>query len=358
MPASPVVGPYIDHQSHHREPHGYLWPYPDKLYVVTCMFDPLRWLSRYKHYEVFAKRVADANAVLYTIECAYGGREFEITDRNNPQHIQVRTTSELWLKERLLNIAISRLPADWNYVAWIDADVFIHKPYWAQETLNLLAHWDVIQMFSHAMDLGPNDEPIDSSMIPSFMWTHEQNRKLLHEPPDKKDENPLAYPYPYFQGVKKGPAWWYAHPGFAWAARRSAIDHLGGLIDWSILGSGDWLMANALVGTVNRALSVGYSERFKFLCRQWQDRAEKHIIHNPHGGVGCMPGLITHSWHGKKSNRMYDQRWKALVATGYDPDLDIKADSQGVWQLTDRSTALRDGIRDYSRARNEDSIEV
>ena len=61
---------------------------------------------------------------------------------------------------------------------------------------------------------------------------------------------------------------------------------------------------------------------------------------------------------GAKRNRSYDQRWKFLAQSGYDPQLDLKRDWQGLYQLTDRSATLRDGIRQYARMRNEDSTEV
>jgi hypothetical protein len=357
MPST-LTDQYIDHPALHNQPHNVLHSYPAKLYVVTVLFNPLRWISRYRHYEAFEKRVADAGAILYTVEAALENRLFEVTTPTNPRHIQVRVESELWLKENLLNLGFSRLPPEAKKIAWVDADVNFQRLDWAQETLQQLAHYDVIQMFSHAMDLGPNFEPIGQTLIPSFMFTYEEERKFLHEPVDPKkfDERSLSYPYPV--GVKQGPGWHFSHPGFAWAARRSAIDSLGGLIDWAILGSGDWHMANALIGKVDRSLSSGYSDRYKFKCRQWQDRAERYVIHNPEGGVGCMPGLITHSFHGRKANRMYDKRWKALVATNYDPDLDIKKDMQGVWQLTDHNSKLRDALRDYGRARLEDANEV
>jgi hypothetical protein len=94
-----------------------------KLYVVTCISNPVRYHSSYALYQGFRKRVNDAGAILYTVEMAFGDRPFKITDAENPHHIQVRSFFELWHKENMLNIGIRRLPIDWEYVAWIDADV-------------------------------------------------------------------------------------------------------------------------------------------------------------------------------------------------------------------------------------------
>ena len=155
--------------------------------------------------------------------------------------------------------------------------------------------------------------------------------------------------YGYYS-VQSGKFW---HPGFAWAAKRSALESVGMLMDHAILGSGDWHMASALVGQVHRSLSSGYSPAYIQLCRDWEERAEKHIRRN----VGYLAGLVSHLFHGAKRNRSYDQRWKFLAQSVDDPNLDLKRDWQGLYQLTDRSMTLRDGIRQYARMRSEDSTE-
>jgi hypothetical protein len=74
--------------------------------------------------------------------------------------------------------------------------------------------------------------------------------------------------------------------------------------------------------------------------------------------IGYVPGFIRHYFHGSKENRKYSERWKILVDNHFDPYLDLKKDWQGLYQLTDRSTKLRDDIRAYFKNRNEDSIEL
>jgi hypothetical protein len=65
--------------------------------------------------------------------------------------------------------------------------------------------------------------------------------------------------------------------------------------------------------------------------------------------------LLALCFHGSTVNRAYSQRWKLLGRTGFDPDLDLKRDWQGLWQLTDHNPELRDGLRAYARLRDEDS---
>jgi len=112
---------YIDHPSHHKSGIHSLH---DRLYVVTVVFNPLRLRSRMWNYWTFQNMVEKAGGILYTVEVAFADREFEITESGNPRHLQLRArdNAEIWLKENALNLLIERLPSDWKYVAWIDAD--------------------------------------------------------------------------------------------------------------------------------------------------------------------------------------------------------------------------------------------
>jgi hypothetical protein len=298
-----------------------------KLYVVTSLSNPIRYRSRYSLYDGFKKRTEDAGAILYTAELAYGNRPFYLAGE---RVINVRTNSELWHKENLLNLAISRLPPDWEYVAWIDADVGFARPDWVCETIHQLQHYDMIQMFSVAQDLLPNHEVLQK-----------------HN----------GFIYSYLNGLPSNNTYGGWHPGFAWAARREALNNVGGLIDYGILGAADRNMACGLLGRIFDTMPdeyVNIDTGYKRKLLAWQDRAERYIKRN----IGYLPGLILHYWHGKKEDRRYRDRWRILVNNMYDPDLDLKYDTQGIHQLTDRNYKLRDDIRRYFRSRNEDSIDV
>jgi hypothetical protein len=298
------------------------------LYIVTCVFNPHRYQTRVKLYKEFENYVnGSPNTKLFTVELAFHDRPFVATTPDDPFDLQLRTTSELWHKERLINLGIRKLPPDWNYVAWVDADITFARPDWAIETIQLLHHYPVIQMFSKAFDLGPNYDIINNHR--GIVYAYQEN--LLRQ--TKK--------YDQF------------HPGFAWAARKDALNNVGGLIDMAILGSADRHMASALVGLKHHCpdnLSPGYIRHI----RGWQDRADKYIK----GNVGYMPGSIFHYWHGKKVDRRYHDRWQILIRHHYDPDTDLKEDVQGCYQFTDRCPQLEYDIRKYFKARNEDSIDL
>lgn len=363
---------FIDDYSHARPG---IWPLPDKLHVMTVLSNPPRFRSRYNLYREYAKRVHDSSAILHTCEIAFGQRHFEITDPRNPHHLQLRTHTEVWHKENALNVLIQharRLYPDMKYVAWIDADIHFARPDWAQETLHQLQHYHWLQMFSHAQDLGPNGEPY-GAVHPGFMWSYQNERPTPHDMPEGWDwatnghtvsdgVAPADCYYPTPPSPTGPISWRFTHPGFAWAARLNALDAVAGagygpLLDWAILGSADYHMATALVGHVEFSLANQMPGRYKELCWQWQGKAEKHIRRN----VGCVSGMIFHGWHGKRAARLYDKRWKFLSVAKFNPDLDLKRDTQGLWQLEDRgpeSIVLRDGLRAYARLRNEDSIDI
>jgi hypothetical protein len=322
---------YIDHISHAKSGTK---PFPDRLYVVTAIINPQRFRTRYELYNAFEKHIADSGAILYTVEVAFGGRDFEVTQPDNPRHLQLRTSTELWHKENALNLLMARLPADWKYVAWIDADVHFARPNWAQETLHSLQHYSVVQPWGECLDLGPDGQVVNENM-PSMM------HQYIHATGWDANLDP-------YYSKERG------HCGYAWAARREAIDALGGLLDASILGANDHHMSLGLVGEIEKSYNGQMSPQFKHALAQWESRAEEHIKRN----VGYIPGLIMHNWHGAKKYRRYIDRWQVLVKHQYDPYVDIKRDSQGLYVLTGNKIGLRDDLRAYFRQRNEDSIEV
>jgi hypothetical protein len=339
-----VRGSWVTHPSQAR---AGIQEFPDALYVVTMLENPLRWRARYANYWQFEREVREAGAKLLTVEVAFGDREFEVTKAGDPWNLQLRTRSEIWHKENALNLGMARLPAEARYIAWIDADVKFQRPDWAQETMHLLQHYDFIQMFSFAQNVSSQYEPA-SEPAPGFLYKWLTTAPLPHLP-EHFEEREMVTGYSESGGRAAGGV--YGHPGFAWAARRDALEKVGMLIDWAILGSGDYHMATALVNQVDRSLHGKYTDAYRGLCHEWQKRASGHIRQN----VGYMPGLCYHSWHGTTKLRHYGNRWKFLWMAGYDPLLDLKKDAHGLYQLTDRSVALRDGIRAYNRLRDEDA---
>lgn len=310
-----------------------------RFHVVAVISNPVRFKSRVELYRQFEKHMGCSGASLWTVETAFGDRPFEVTEAGDPKDIRFRSFDEIWHKENMLNLALGRLPEDWEYVAWVDADLLFHNPDWVKETVQQLQHYMVVQMFGNAIDLGPSGEPI------------QMHRGFVKGYIDEGFKSPnTKRPQHAYYG---GPSGSFAHPGYAWAARREALEHLGGLIDFAILGSGDHHMAMALIGEVQKTFPSMMHARYAQKMVRWQERAEKYIRRD----IGFVNGTISHFWHGKKKDRKYRDRWDILTKNNYDPDLDLKRDTQGMFVWTDNNYRLRDEVRAYFRQRNEDSID-
>lgn len=90
-----------------------------KIAFVTAISNPARFRRRYELYHKFAHHIRnELKQRLVTVECQLGDRPFFITSASDPHHVQVRSKSELWHKENLLNLAISRLPREVEYICW------------------------------------------------------------------------------------------------------------------------------------------------------------------------------------------------------------------------------------------------
>jgi hypothetical protein len=327
--------PHRDHKAH-RQPH--VQPVTEPLYVVTVVNNPMRYWSRYKLYEAFAEHVADAGGILYTVELAQRDRHFEVTDHRNPRHIQLRSPSVLWHKEALTQLGISRLPADWKYVAWLDADTQYARPDFVNEILHQLQVYKVVQTWTHAIDLTSNFQP------------HQTHQSYM-------SQYLRGVPHPQHGGNHHGPHEQYYHggsgshhPGYGWAARRSAIADLGGLGDIGVLGAGDHHMCAALVGKVDHTIHRQMHKTYKDYWLEWQARAERYVQRN----VGVVDGTIFHYHHGPKAKRLYNDRWKILVDEQFNWHKDLKRDPQGLWTLTERNFRLRDKLVQYFGQRDED----
>jgi len=324
---------------------GLLDPYEmiDKLTVVTMISNPVRYRSRYELYRKFALQMEQAGARLITAEVAFGERPFEITERDNLMHLQLRTVEELWHKENVLNLAIQyalQVNPDTKYIAWVDADVLPMRPVkeWLEETVHALQHYQIVQMFDSAFDLDYKNTVIGQPQISFLSQYVRSGYKMPTKGGFWKD---------YYSNA-------HGHPGYAWAANVEALSQIGGLIDFAILGAGDRHMALGVVGAMAQSFETKDVSYVKKLL-EWQERCTRWIKKD----VGYVPGSIYHYWHGPKGARGYVSRWKILVDNKYNPDTDIKPDAQGLFQLEtwdDRQQLLRDQIRSYFRQRNEDDL--
>ncbi len=314
------------------------------LYVVTVIFNPRRFSSRHRLYTNFAAWLERSGVSLLTVEIAFGERPFAITESGNPWHLQLHTRQELWHKERALNLGLQRLGQlmpDWGYVAWMDADIKLARDDWAQETVHLLQHYAVLQLFGEARSLGPDHHTLFSCRSMGRNYADYGKLDWGQNP----GVNPLgAYAH---QG----------HPGLGWAFRRDELNDIGGWLDVCINGSGDLHMAGCYAGNWQLALSPECSTGYRQAIRRYGQLCAESV----HCNVSYLPGAVDHYFHGKSSQRGYQERWKLVDAFQFDPSTDLVPDRQGLWKwhLTDpRVRSLAIETRKSLARRNEDSTEA
>jgi len=301
-------------------------PIEDKLHVIVVISNPCLFAKRYILMKEFINRLKleESNLILYIVELAYGDQKFLITDKKNKRHLQLRTECPLWHKENMINLAVKNLlPASYKAFAWIDADIEFENSTWTTDTLKILnGSRDIVQLFSHAVDMDKNECSMSIFNSAGYQYTK-------------------GLPF-----SSKTPNLW--HPGFAWAITRKAYEKIGGLYQNGILGSGDNIMMLSIIGMGIKSINAESSEEYVNSILEYEKKIKTLRF-------GYVPGVIRHHFHGSKINRKYHERWEILLKYGYNPELHITSDNNGIIIPTDEfPEGLKADIMNYFRERNED----
>lgn len=143
------------------------------LWAITTYFNPFRRKRRRANYDVFRSRLP-MSVRLVTVEHAHDG-EFELGDTDADLLVRVSGGDVMWQKERLLNIALQHVPASCQAVAWLDCDIVLSPEDWPARAVAALANHALVQPFSDAYWLGPDQLP--EELPDPAMW--ESGRRSL-----------------------------------------------------------------------------------------------------------------------------------------------------------------------------------
>jgi len=272
---------------------------------------------------------------VYITECLYGSNTdylLEHLKSDRVVHIPVRAYTAAWAKENLMNIAVQHMPQNSHKIAFLDSDIRYRKPGWATRINHALDLYQVVQPWSTALDLGPHDQVLQ--VFHSFAKQWHNNKPI----------------------VPQGSKFWtsayneYPHPGYGIAFQRNVLNDIGGLLEFSAMGSGDHTMWCALVGKWQQAVRKDASQDYKDVVETWASRVTFHIG----GKVGYTGDTIEHPWHGKKANRKYQDRWDLFISHGFEPSRDLKKNTHGVIEFAGKNKRLELDWLNYLRARDED----
>ncbi len=310
-----------------------------ELWGITTLFNPGQTTSRIENYRRFRKKTHRQGLPLVTVELAFEDAEFELRPKKDAEVLlQLRSSSVLWQKERLLNLGLAELPPKCKKVVWPDADIVFDDRSWVKRTRKLLDEFVVIQPFSECVLLPqgakPRQYPKKEVGKSIKLGTEEgsYDRSVCYR---------MARDEPKFSGAT----------GFAWAARRSLLDEVG-FYDRCIIGGADREMALAFHfppgGIPAERRRITHPSLLDDIGR-WHEKVHALVD----GRVGFRPGLIHHLWHGDKKRRGYLDRHAILAAHDFDPNRDIFIDGQGCWELSPNTGALARAIGDYFESREE-----
>lgn len=299
------------------------------LAVITTYYNPCRYVTRRKNYDLFMAGMRKAGVLCLTVECAFADQEFELPA--SPDVIQLRANTLLWQKERLLNLAASYLPRSIKNVAWLDCDILFDNPNWVKDLERVLKTHQVAQVFQTAIRLDRDGETDAEPTAESFASVMNRAPKTL---------NAGRYDV-------------HGHTGYGWAMRRELFDEVG-LYEAAVSGSSDHFMAHAIYGHYGFCIENALKHDPVQIAhlKQWGDAFHAKV----QGSLGVVPGTIRHLWHGDTVNRRYFLRMHEITELGFDPFTDLMAlPGQPLeWAPSMDKPGLKNYFANYFNQRQED----
>lgn len=306
----------------------------DQLTVITTYFNPCRYVSRRRNYDLFMEGMRKDGVTCLTVECAFGDEPFELPDSLDV--IKVRSKTLLWQKERLLNLAASWLPASCKYVAWLDCDILFDNPNWGTDLVKVLETHQVAQVWESCLRLEQGNVV---GAKPDLSYSFAKVMGMIPE-----TLNAERYDL-------------HGHTGYGWAMRREIFDEVG-LYESAISGSSDHFMSHAIYGDYNHCIqnALKYDQRQIDHLKEWGAKFYAMV----QGSLGVVPGQIRHLWHGDAINRRYFLRMHEITDLGYDPytDLHVEPGRPLEWTPGLDKPGLKEYFENYFKSRREDGVQT
>jgi hypothetical protein len=274
---------------------------------------------------------------LIVVEAALNNAPFFVRDEDADIVIRLRTQSILWHKERLLNIGMQHLPDDCDKVLWTDADVWYLNPEWPTLLSKALERHVVVQPFRDVQQ-GPQEyvPPPELRAIDKTL-PGECGHSSAH----------CCSPAPGETRIRA----LAGHPGYACAARRRALESVGGLSEYMIVGGGDSLFLGACYGM--RFSDNNYIGTQKGPIRTYAEQWCDALYAVVHGSVGSIDNELVHLWHGDRKERFYGER--PTLISAYDPHRDLVVRENACLEWSDAASAeMKRNVELYFMLRNED----
>ena len=311
---------------------------------ITTFFNPSDYKIKKKNYRLFRKSLQRQGLKLVCVELVYGNRDFQLNKSDADIFIQLRTNEDvLWQKERLLNIALKRLPADCDKIAWLDADIIFMNNAWIEDTIRLLESYIVVQPFECAFSLNKNFgglNNLDSLKIDQYPIGIEEGCRIQSMAYGISQNGKITDDY-----MLNG------HSGYAWAGRRELFDKYG-FYDRNVFCGSDVIMGYGFYGKAYRYFYDNFcTKSMREDIEKWQNDVFRYV----RSSVYFSKGFLAHLWHGSYRNRRYGIPETAILKKNdFDPGRDLKLDNNGCWIWKARKAELINAQKHYLWMRNED----
>lgn len=283
------------------------------LWLITCYFNPVKYSNKKEIFTKFYNNIKLQGAKLVIVELASSIEDCELAGivRSDDIYVQnIKTLHDnIWQKERLLNLALTKLPDSCDKVMWIDCDILFPDNDWISKTIDLLNKYVVVQPMEYCVKLSKRGifKNIDSTP-----FAHE------YELQTSKNNSWIAAHLKYGEVSLKGnriETW--GHPGFCCAFRRTILEN--GLFDKRPDCSSDMLIVHACLGkhkNVDKILSSGIEQ----IYNEWASQLYKKILYSINY---IKNGIIFHIYHGSYKDRKYNEQNQIIMKNKFSYNKDI-----------------------------------
>jgi hypothetical protein len=290
------------------------------LWAISSYYNPARYRTRLANFHAFRAELA---VPLVVVEASSDGR-FELKPGDADVLVQISDAAVLWQKERLLNVALRRLPPECRYVAWVDCDVVFGTGDWADRAVKALRTHNLVQLYSKRQNLGRDGRVAQTAISAAERVA---------------------------TGTAAPAQLWDTQAGIHRGSTTGGLMDSCGFYDACIMGSGDRVMLCTAIGRLDFGVRVvGMSPRQREHYRRWGTRFAGAI----EGLVGAVGGEIMHLWHGDMEARGYGTRYAGLRPFEFDPFTDIAVCPGGSWRWSSPKPEMHAYVKAYFDSRRED----
>ncbi|MFM7846584.1 MAG: hypothetical protein ACKPEY_20450 [Planctomycetota bacterium] len=331
-PNHQITAPPITRHSQEHNPNQ-----ESTFWAITAYFNPANYQRRLSNYHVFRQHL---NVPLLTVELGFNGN-FQLGTEDADVLIQLPKGDILWQKERLLNVAIEKLPTHVDKVVWLDCDILFERSDWSQQAIAQLDECSLVQAYSEVVRLPEHQ----TSIAPGDVAGLTGRASICSQLGPTQDLQSLCRTASTLPGrLFPGPI------GFGWAFRRALFQNRG-FYDVDILGGGDVSFVAALSGCYDIAIqSHGLTAKSKSHYLNWATSLHAEVNQN----VRCLDTRIFHLWHGDLTNRKYDSRYRGFDRFQFDPDSDLALNECSTWSWSSPKPDLHRYTAEYFSSRRED----